>query len=207
MKIVATLSLLLCFSGAAQTQTAPVHDKEYLISLLESTLRDFTAAAGKATEAQWNFKPAPDKWSLAEVAEHLMLSEIQMYFEVLMAFNAPAHPELRAQTAGNDSKAIDFILEDGKHVANRMMVPLGYRGSKESLLQALKDRRQMSIDLARAKSEEELRTHMVYKDKANKTPIRDAYQDLLVFALHITRHMRQVDSIQSDPNYPRASSR
>jgi len=57
----------------------------------------------------------------------------------------------------------------------------------------------MSIDLARSKTEDELRTHVVYNAKSSVTPVRDAYQEFLVFALHATRHMRQVDSIKRGP--------
>jgi len=204
--------LLVCLPAAAQNKvTEPdarsrpqsAHGKQYLISLLEDTMRDYLAAAGKATEAQWQFKPAPDRWSLAEVTEHLTLSELQLYYEVTMAFNAPARPDLRSQIAGNDSKAIDFILEEGKHVAAKMVTPLGSGANKEILLRALRVRREASIELLRGKTEEELRTHMVYKDRSSVTPVRDAYQEFLVFALHWTRHMRQVDSIQGDRNYPR----
>jgi hypothetical protein len=206
------LVLLVCSSVVAQTKVAEtavltqqgVHSKEYLISLLEDTVGDYLAATGKATEAQWHYKPAPDKWSMADVTEHLILSEIQLYSEVVMAFNAPPRPDLRTQTAGNDSRAIDFILEEGKHVASKMVVPLGSLQSKESLLRALRERREMSIDLVRSKTEDELRTHVVYKSKSSPTPVRDAYQDFLVFALHVTRHMRQVDAIQGSPNYPRS---
>jgi hypothetical protein len=179
------------------------HDKEYLISLLEDTMRDYLAVTSRATDAQWQFKPAPDRWSLAEVTEHLILSELQLYYEATLAFNAPPRPDLRSRTAGNDSKAIDFILEEGKHVAAKMLTPLGSGADKETLLRALRVRREASIDLVRSKTEEELRTHMIYKDKSSATPVRDAYQEFLVFALHWTRHMRQVDSIEGDRNYPR----
>jgi hypothetical protein len=207
-----TMLALVCLPSPAQTKAReagvkaspqPTHDKAYLISLMQETVRDFVAATGKANDAQWRFKPAPDRWSLSEVAEHLILSEIQFYSELAMAFNAPAHPELSRQTAGNDSKAIDFILEEGKHISSKMVVPLGSTASRESLLRALGERREMALDLIRAKTDEELRTHMVYKVPSNATPVRDAYQECLVFALHMTRHMRQVDSIFGDPKFPR----
>jgi len=100
--------LLFCLPAAAQNKvTEPVarsspqarHDKEYLISLLEDTMRDYLAVTSRATDAQWQFRPAPDRWSLAEVTEHLILSELQLYYEVTLAFNAPPRPDLRSRTA------------------------------------------------------------------------------------------------------------
>ena len=39
------------------------------------TRAKFLKSIDGLTEAQWTFKPAPDRWSIAEVAEHIGISE------------------------------------------------------------------------------------------------------------------------------------
>ena len=42
---------------------------------LESTKKGVVDATKGLSDAQWNFKPAPDRWSIAEVMEHLAAAE------------------------------------------------------------------------------------------------------------------------------------
>ncbi|MFQ5696076.1 MAG: DUF1579 family protein, partial [Terriglobia bacterium] len=42
---------------------------------LEATRLGLLDATADLSEAQWHFKPAPDRWSVAEIVEHLALSE------------------------------------------------------------------------------------------------------------------------------------
>lgn len=60
--------------AAAVAQTA-ANDRESAIKHLEMTRAKFLKSIDGLTEAQWTFKPAPDRWSIAEVAEHIGISE------------------------------------------------------------------------------------------------------------------------------------
>jgi uncharacterized damage-inducible protein DinB len=42
---------------------------------LESTKQGVLEATAGLSEAQWNFKAGPDRWSVAEVAEHIAAAE------------------------------------------------------------------------------------------------------------------------------------
>ena len=42
---------------------------------LEQSRAEFLAAVDGVTAAQWKWKPAPDRWSVGEVAEHVVLAE------------------------------------------------------------------------------------------------------------------------------------
>src|SRR5580704_6824961 len=42
-------------------------------SYVEKTHGGVTAAIKQLSEAQWTFKPAPDRWSIAEVVEHVVI--------------------------------------------------------------------------------------------------------------------------------------
>jgi len=42
----------------------------------EQSRQEFLAAIDGVSEAQWAWKPAPERWSLGEVAEHIVLAEV-----------------------------------------------------------------------------------------------------------------------------------
>jgi hypothetical protein len=50
-------------------------DKGKALAYLESTKKGALDATKGLSEAQWNFKPATDKWSVAECVEHIAAAE------------------------------------------------------------------------------------------------------------------------------------
>src|SRR3981189_2359020 len=65
--------LLLCSVACGQTLTQA--DKEKGAKYLEETRDGVVAATKGLSEAQMKFKPAPDRWSVAETLEHIVLVE------------------------------------------------------------------------------------------------------------------------------------
>jgi hypothetical protein len=53
----------------AQAQDATPADKEKALAVLESSKKGVLEATKRLSEAQWNFKPAPEKWSVAAHSE------------------------------------------------------------------------------------------------------------------------------------------
>ena len=75
MGAVAAAAMCFAAAGTARAQDASAADKEKALALLESSKKGVLAATKGLSEAQWNFKPAPDKWSIAECMEHIAASE------------------------------------------------------------------------------------------------------------------------------------
>jgi len=50
-------------------------DLDKAMKYLETTRKGVLDATFGLSEAQWNFKPGPDRWSVAEVTEHIALAE------------------------------------------------------------------------------------------------------------------------------------
>jgi DinB superfamily len=86
----------------AQELTQAERDKA--IQYLETTKKDVLDATKDLSPAQWNFKPAPDRWSIAECMEHIAAAE-----EFILAsiengvMKAPPAP-------GRDVAAIDAAI-------------------------------------------------------------------------------------------------
>ena len=62
-------------SGNAFAQDASPADKEKALAVLETSKKGVLDATRGLSEAQWNFKAAPDQWSVAECAEHIAAAE------------------------------------------------------------------------------------------------------------------------------------
>src|SRR5688572_5248244 len=101
--------LLLLPTGAAVAADADGRltesEKTEMLSMLDSTAKDFLALIENVSEEQWKWKSSPDRWSVGECAEHVILSERMLYQTALDALKNPADPEWAAKTDGK----VDFL--------------------------------------------------------------------------------------------------
>src|SRR5881394_1608735 len=99
------LVAILSLAASAWAQSLTQADRDRAIKYLESTTQGVQDATAGLSQAQWNFKPAPDKWSVAEVTEHIAASEDFLRAMVTdQVMKAPPRP------AGEDVKAIDEMV-------------------------------------------------------------------------------------------------
>src|SRR6266700_2057495 len=100
---------------ADQPLTQPDRDKA--IAELQGSRQMFLDATKGLSPAQWNFKAAPERWSIAECAEHIALSEDFIFGVVTNFFlNDTAATEKRDAVKGKD----EFVLkamQDRSHKA------------------------------------------------------------------------------------------
>jgi hypothetical protein len=197
-------ALVLIFSTAflavaAQAQTLTPADRDKAIQYLESTKQGVLDATKGLSAAQWNFKAAPDKWSVAEVTEHIAAAEDfirGMIVEKVMV--APARP------AGEDVTAIDMMvmqdIPDRSHKAQapEPLKPSNRFGSPEGSLKHFVE--------ARATTEDFLTKTPNLRDHAVDSPLNkklDGYEWILFIAAHSERHTKQILEVKADPNFPK----
>jgi len=157
-------------------------------------------AAKGLSAAQLNFKAAPDRWSVAEVLEHIAAAEdmlMGMVHEQVM--KAPATP------AAEDAKATDaFVLTalpDRSHKlqAPEPLKPTNRFGSPDGSLKHFEASRAGTI--AFLNDTKDLREHATDSPLGKKL---DGYQWLLFIAAHSERHTKQMLEVKADPNFPKA---
>lgn len=196
-----TLALVcaLLFALTARAQELTPADKDKALAYLESTKKDVLDATKNLSTAQWNFKSAPDRWSIAECMEHIAAAEDFIRGSVETGImKAPPAP-------GRDIAAIDAGI-----IAN---VP--ERKTKFQAPDALKPNNQFgspqgSIDhfvASRAKTEDFLKSTPGLRDHAADSPHGqkwDAYEFILLIAAHSERHTNQIKEVKADPNYPKS---
>ena len=66
---------LMAGAAAASAQEVTQAEKDKALQYLETTKKGVLEATKGLSEAQWNFKPAPDRWSVAQVMEHIAAAE------------------------------------------------------------------------------------------------------------------------------------
>ena len=80
--VISILAAVPLLATATQGQSLTAADRESAVKYLEKT-RDAVEASTKGlTDAQWTFKAAPEKWSVAQVVEHLALAE-DLFFDTV----------------------------------------------------------------------------------------------------------------------------
>jgi uncharacterized damage-inducible protein DinB len=201
MKRVLTIAIvLLCAATSAFSQTLTAADRDRALQYLESTRQAVLDATAGLSEAQWNFKPAPDRWSIAEVVEHIAAAEDYLMGMVTsQVMKAPARP------VGDDVKAIDDMVvakvpdRSRKAQAPEPLKPTNRFGSPQASLKHFTD--------ARAQTEVFLKTHDDLRDHAIDSPMGkklDGYEWVLFVAGHSERHTKQINEVKVDPNFPKA---
>jgi hypothetical protein len=69
------LAVPLFFSPAVRAQELTQADKDKALQLLETSKKGVFDATKDLSPAQWNFKPAADRWPVAECMEHIAAAE------------------------------------------------------------------------------------------------------------------------------------
>src|SRR3989441_6119598 len=67
--------LMMAGATAASAQEVTQAEKDKALQYLETTKKNILEATRGLSEAQWNFKPAPERWSVAQVMEHIAAVE------------------------------------------------------------------------------------------------------------------------------------
>src|ERR1700720_1601766 len=111
-----TVVLALAGAASARAQDVSQADKERALQYLESTKHGVLDATRGLSEAQWNFKSAPDRWSLAELIEHLAAAEDMLRGvtqEQIM--KSPAVPARSAEDIKKSDEIVLTMVPDRSH--------------------------------------------------------------------------------------------
>jgi hypothetical protein len=190
--------LLLAGAAAVRAQDVTQAEKDKALQYLETTKKNVLEATKGLSEAQWNFKPAPDRWSVAQAVEHIAVAEDfirEMLKEKIMM--APAGD------AGRDVKKADeavlAMVPDRTHKAQapEPLVPTNRFGSPEGSIKHFME--------SRATTEDFLKTATGLRDHVADSPLGklDGYEFVLLIAAHSERHTKQINEVKADPNFPK----
>ncbi len=203
--VLVTVCLLVgsAFPQATQPAATPLtaEEREAALKLFQTTHDNFVKSITGLSEKQWKFKPAPDRWSVAEVAEHITVSETTIMGLIQHPLmQSPAAPEKREQVKGKDQLILTKVPDRShKAQAPEMLRPTGRWATEADLAKAFEDARKANMDYVRT-TNDDLRDH--FFDHPVFGPL-DGYQWLLLLATHSARHTAQIEEVKADPNFPK----
>ncbi|MFZ3263254.1 MAG: DinB family protein [Terriglobales bacterium] len=205
LSVMAFCLIALTFSVAQTATTASTtitsEERAAALKSLQATHDAFLASIAGLSEKQWKFKPAPDRWSVAEVSEHITVAESSLLGLVRQKFMAgPAMPEKRAAVKVTDEQILKMIPDRSHKVqAPEFLKPTGRWANREEVTKAFEEARTATMDYVRT-------THDDLRDHFGPHPVLgplDAYQWILLISAHSERHTKQIEEVKADPNFPK----
>ena len=197
-------------AGAVLAQTSPAsaasgsltkEERQRAVDYLKQTEKDFLAAINGVSDAQWKFKAAPERWSIAETAEHIATAEDFIWGRVEEMMKTPANPERRAETQGKDKIIYEKVPDRSRKAqAPEPLKPTGKFATREELVMHFKEVRAQEIAFVE-QTKEDLRSHIADNPALDAL---DAYQWVIFNGAHSKRHTAQIEEVKTDASYPKS---
>ena len=201
MKRLALLSLISCFGLYASDTHMTTEERTKVLHWLEESHQEFLASIDGVSEEQWKWKPAPERWSVGETAEHIVLAEALLFDSVKKAMSSPANPAWEEETKGKTEFIVQVMAPRlGKAQAPEPIVP------RNGLTQAqVKERfEQQRAEIVKFATD----TNLALKEHTVVHPFPvfgtlNAYQWLIYVPLHTERHDKQIAEVKATAGYPK----
>ncbi len=192
------LALLSLCATTMMAQEPPLADRAALVAELQRTEKHFLDSIDGLTEAQWNFKAAEDRWSIAQCAEHIAAAEPMIRGMVAAAMAKTLAPESVAAAHQDEKLKVGLIDRTKKFKAPEPLIPTNRFATPAAAVEAFKKERAETIALA--SGDVDLRTqgdtHFLFG------PL-DAYGWFLFESGHSERHTLQIEEVKAAPGYPK----
>ena len=196
-----TSTLLLCVAliGQAPAAATPLaaSDRTLAIKYLDQTKQAFLKSIDGLSEAQWTFKASPDRWSIAEVAEHIAISESTILG--LITEKILKGPVATTKSPTADERVIAMVTDRSVTAqAPEMLRPTNRWATRDALTKDFVAARQKTVDYVTSTTDD-LRGHISPHPMLKEL---DAYQWVLLLAAHSARHTAQIEEVKAAPGYP-----
>lgn len=184
--------------AAASTELTP-QERQFALTYLDETRQKFLASINGLSDAQWTYKPAPERWSIAETAEHIAVSEttiLQLITEKIM--KGPVAPAGTERPA--DKMVVDIIADRSfRAQAPEMLRPTNRWSDRAALTKDFNAARDKTAAYVK-ETKDNLRGHVMAHPAAKTI---DAYQWVLLLAAHSARHTAQIEEVKTAAGYPK----
>ncbi len=200
-KLFFLLPLVLVFSFSIPESHLTKKEKKYAVDYLTDTKNALVSAVAGLSEAQFNYKPGPDRWSIKQCLQHIAAAEEGLWKVCEGTLQAPANPDKRAEIKVTDQQLIQSITDRSKKMqAPEQMRPENspYHTQQEALNAFVMNRDKL-IDFMKH-TKDDMRNHVWSSPMAG---MLDAYQVVLLTAAHSNRHTQQINEVKADPGFPK----
>jgi hypothetical protein len=208
LSTVVSLSILILFSAIANAQTPATRppvvftekDREFALKYLGETKEDFVKQLTGVSDAQLNFRAGPTRWTIAEIAEHIIVTEGalagMLQGQILKAPAAAGKDDFRAKDTG---VILAITNRAQKFQAPEVVKPNGRWKTRDDLLTNFDKTRGQTIEWVKA-NKIDLRNHFADNPLMG---VIDGFQWLLFAIGHSERHLAQLKEVKTDAKYPK----
>ncbi|MBC7874069.1 MAG: DinB family protein [Ferruginibacter sp.] len=194
-----TLLVITGLAGTINDSSISKKERKYAIVLMKETRDDAIRATKDLSEAQLNYKAAPEKWSVKECMFHIAGAEKLLWGAFEGSMKGPANPEKRSEIKVTDEQFVKMIQDrSSKFQAPEPIQPknTGYNSITEAIEDFKKHRGDHIKHLK--SSTEDMRNHVV------QMPFGwiDCYQLCLMIAAHSNRHTQQLNEVKASAGFP-----
>jgi uncharacterized damage-inducible protein DinB len=184
-------------SSKTENKMTPA-DRETLLKNLEESRERLLLMAKNLSREQLHYRPAPDRWTVAECLEHISMVEARVLGAIQKTLEAGPDPSKRSALEGKDDALIaGVVARVARFKAPEPLVPTG-RWPDDQLLKEFEGTRQQTRAFA-ASTTADLRHHF-YKHPALGE--LDLYQWMILIAAHCDRHRVQSEEVMASPGFP-----
>jgi len=199
--------VLVSFSinAAAQAPAAPAKvvftekDREFALKYLNETKEDYNKQLGGLSDAQLNFRSGEGRWTIAEIAEHITVTEGALYGMITNQLMKAEPPKCESVHRFGDTAIVLAITNRSqKFTAPEQIRPAARWKTRDELLSAFDKARATTIDFM-TNNKADLRNMFMQ----NPFGMMDGVQWFIFLAGHSDRHLAQVKEVKADSNYPK----
>ena len=197
--IISLFTLAFSLTGLMAQATFTNDDRGTAIGHLEKTKAEIMYAVKDLNDAQLNFKATPDSWSVANCLEHITSSESFILGFIEKSLEGEANPAMRSELKFSDGQIVTMITDRSqKAQAPEPLRPTEAFGSPETTLKTFLERRQQTVDFV-ANTQRDLRIHFLDFPFGKI----DALQGVLFLSAHSERHLKQIQEVKANENFPK----
>lgn len=198
------LTLVLCAASLplwAEDPSFTAQERANVVQLLKDSRKEMIDAVKDLTDEQWRWKPAPGRWSVGEVAEHIVLAEGLLFVKLQEALDSPPNSDWEKKTAGKTELILKVMAPRlGKAQAPEAIVPQG-KLTRAEVMSRFDEVRAKTLRFAEE-------TKIALKEHTSEHPFAffntlNAYQWLIYIPLHNMRHDKQIEEVKATAGFPK----
>lgn len=192
--------IVFTFEPNSKPITFTEKDREFAIKYMRETRDEIVKILSEASEAQFYFKANEKTWSLAEVAEHVVVVETRLLPTITDKILKTPAPEGKDLYRANDRGIIMAMTNrTTKFQAPEAIQPAGRWKTKLETLSAFEKARGKTMAYMET-TKDDLRNHFAVNPGMG---VIDAYQWFVFLTVHSDRHLAQMKEILANPNFPK----
>lgn len=197
--ILLTLLVISGLAGTPSGNTLSKKERKFAVEQMKDSRADVVKSVKDLTEAQLNFRPGQDQWTIKECIYHIAISERNLGNLIEATMKSPANPEKRSEIKLTDEELVRRMQDRSFKVKTKEQFEpknTPYKNLDEALTD-FKINRVSHIKYVKSTTED-LRNHVTQMSFG----WIDCYQICLMISAHNNRHIRQINEVKNSTDFP-----